>query len=162
MTDDLFAYASEHPEEMLSPAASPVQTDCSSPARQLPDDAIRIVQVLSGRVGRANAITAPDLADAAGLFQDSPRQARGTQLRHLLTLHLDDLPWPVVADASGYYRPADYAEARHYVANLLARTAGILDRLAAFARLCNRADDLRDVAEIQRIQRIQSHLSAVR
>jgi len=162
---DLFDYAAAHPNEFRAPAAGPVHEPCRPAASDLPPDVQRLVQVLADRRGADAAIPAPDLAELAGLFLDASPAARGTQVRHLLTAHLDCLPFPVVADASGFYRPATRDEASHYVANLLARSLGIVDRLAAVARSLARDPDpaLRAAAPDQpAVDRLSAHLSALR
>lgn len=161
---DLFDYAAAHPDEFREAAAGPVHEPCRPAADALPLDLRRVVDILASRSGRDAAITAPDLADAAGLFPDAPPESRGTQLRHLITCHLDDLPFAVVAGDRGFFRPATAAEARRYLANLLARSVGNIDRLAAVVRSFARDPDpaIRAAAIDQvAVDRLLSHLSAL-
>jgi len=141
----------------------------------------RIVEVLRGRVGAEQAITAEGIAAAVGLGTGSAgvsparmdgasgRDARAPagnnsgavrQVRLALALHLDELPWPVVADTNGYYRAGTAGEVSHYLAALLSRATECVRRAAAVRRQAD-ADGLGAGAEQVALARLLAHLEGV-
>ena len=125
---DLFAWAEQHDCTAVAP---PAQNPCTRPADELPHDFLHIVKILEHHVGSRSAITAADLAKAAGVRPDGSRESRRSHVRHLLRVHFLDLPWPICADTAGFYRPATADELSHYHANLLSRLREIALRIKA-------------------------------
>jgi len=120
-----------------SPPAQLVHPPCTPPAAPmpaLPPEGRRLFAVLESHKGAAAAITAPALAEAAGLWPDMTPANRGTRVREMLSLHQDDWPWPIVGDVDGYYRPATAAEITHCCANYRSRALLILRRLRTVRR----------------------------
>jgi len=116
--DPLFAAATQ---PACIPVAEAVRQACSAIDPALPADLVAIVRVLTDHVGEAAAIPAPEIADRAGLYQTLGRANRGTKVRHLLSITLDHLPWPLCGDSAGYYFAGTAAELTHYFANLRSR-----------------------------------------
>lgn len=131
---DLFAYTQQ--ATGCDPFAAPLPRACDAPADRLPPDCWRLVQVLDTHVGQAAAITAWELAQAAGIHPDGTRGSRERRVRQLIEQHLHRFPWPLCADATGYYRPETADEATHYHRNLYGRLRSIALRIATHRRLC--------------------------
>ena len=163
---DLFAWGRRNRE---APPATRVQTRGSDAATavqdpvtvpyEFPFELQPVIDELLHRRGRTAAITASSLARRANLFPDCSPAARGTKLRHLITQHLDALPFPIGATSTGFYRIASLEDARHYIANLLARDIGNLERLAAIVRSLCRSEFRAAAIDQQAIDRAIAHLS---
>lgn len=132
--DDLFTWAEQQ-------RALPVQPACTPPADplQTPPEWPQIWAILEGHRGQAAAITAPQIAAAAGLWPHLSETNRGTKVRKILELAQDSWPAPICGDADGYYVAADPAELDHYCANLRSRALCIHRRFASFRRAGRRA-----------------------
>jgi hypothetical protein len=78
-----------------------------------------LCDLLRDRIGSQNAVPLNDISDFIGLSR------RATE--RLIEFHLPDLPFCVVADTTGYYRPVSADEINHYRKTLLSR----IKRLAA-------------------------------
>ena len=143
---DLWQFAEQESRKALAAAAHK--------ACNLPAEVQAILRVLESRRGRVCAITAAAIARAVGL-QD------GTKVRQYLELHFADLPWPVVADAAGYYRPADADDSAHYARNLRSRALCILRRLYGHARLAPLEHPAADVPAPAAVDQVIRHLEAV-
>lgn len=126
-TPDLFTYAAT------------AQAACSPTATPLPAEFRALCDVLRTHVGAESAITAWDLAQAAAINQDGTRGSRERMVRHLLSVHRASLPWPLVADSTGFYRPATADEAAHYDANLSSRIREIAIALSTTRRQLRRS-----------------------
>jgi hypothetical protein len=120
------------------PVAPAVQPPCSAVAADLPQWG-RIVQVLAGHRGREQAITAPAIAVAAGLWPGLSDANRGTRVREVIAQCQDHWPWPICGDAEGYYLAATAAELTAYCANLRSRAVQILRRFGSVRRSGRRA-----------------------
>lgn len=131
---DLFTFA-ETAQPSCTPIAPPMQHPCAAPAQDLPQTFWSIVTILTSRIGKDRAITALQIAAAINLFPDGTDGSRSRRVRDLLELHFPDLPWPLCADDSGYYRPANADELTHYHANLHGRAMAILQRLSTLKRI---------------------------
>jgi hypothetical protein len=140
MSDDLFAWAEQR---SCRPPAPPVQPICMASAPQaptdLPDGYREIVAVLRHHRGAESAITAPQIAQTAGLWPDLSPVNRGTKVRKVLELTQDFWPFPICGDSDGYYVAATADELTHYCANLRSRALCILRRFASSRRAGRRA-----------------------
>jgi len=116
-----------------------MQPQCTATALDLPPAFRAIVGVLENRIGQARAITALEIAAAAGIHPDGTDGSRARRVRQLLEVHFEDLPWPLCADATGYYRPADADELTHYDHNLYGRLISIALRISTLRKLAKRA-----------------------
>lgn len=120
-------------------AAPPVQPPCNTDALPPPPEFDRVVQVLSSHLGAHSAITAYGIAEHALINPAGTRGSRERHVRELLEIHLEHLPWPLVADANGFYRPLTSEELQHYWANLHSRAMCLFIRLRTLRRLATRA-----------------------
>lgn len=136
MSDDLFAWAEK---QGCNPVASDLQPDVGEPPDGFTSDARAVFAVLTSRRGSAAAITAPDIADAAGLWPDLSDINRGTKVRKILEQTQDYWPFPICGDSSGYYVAATPDEMSHYSANLRSRALCCLRRHASHRRAGIRA-----------------------
>lgn len=134
--DDLFTWSEKHAGAAI---AAPLQPRCTVPAAGLPSAFRAIVRVLEKRIGQELSITALQIAAAAGLYPDGTDGSRARRIRQLLEVHFDDLPWPLCADATGYYRPIDADELTHYDHNLYGRLHSIALRISTLRKLAKRA-----------------------
>jgi len=151
---DLFQYAAQ--DQSCKPLAPVRQEPCSQPAELL-----RILDVLRSRIGKDQAITAPEIAELANINPESPLPSRGGAVRKILELHFNELPWPLVADNTGYYRPATAEEVKHYVANLMSRTKCMLTRLCNFAVLLEQTEYHDLCPDHNQITKVSKHLAAL-
>ena len=94
----------------------------------------RIWAVLAHHRGQAAAITAPAIAEAAGLWPDVTPVNRGTRVRKVLELAQDVWPWPVCGDGDGYYLAVTADEMTHYCAQVRSRALCNLRRFASFRK----------------------------
>ena len=101
------------------------------------------------------------VATAAGILPDSSREVRRTRVRTLLADHFEALPFLVVADTRGYFRPANYEEARHYIANLISRSDNILVRLESFLLHLRRTPWRTYSPDPRQIDSVRKHLSSL-
>lgn len=136
--DDLFTWA-ERSQPACGTIADAVQAACAGLPACLPDDFRLVIQVLASHVGADLAITAPEIAAAAGLWPDMAPANRGTKVRKLLELHQDDWPWPICGDSRGYYFASTADDLTHYCASLRSRAICDLRRFATTRRHARRA-----------------------
>jgi hypothetical protein len=138
--DPLFAW-----QPPCKPAAPAVPIVCSEPAGSrppapdLPAEFALIWAVLEHHRGAEHAITAPNIADSAGLWPDMAPANRGTRVRKILEITQDCWPWPICGDTSGYYLAATAEELNHYMANLRSRAICTLRRYGTVRKLAKRA-----------------------
>lgn len=123
---DLFDWALENDR---NPAAPPPQNPCRRPADELPPEFHAIVQVLTDRRGQQHAITALQIARAARIHPNGTDGSRARRIRQTLEVHYSDLPWPICANAHGFYRPQCAQDLSRYHANLYGRARSILLRI---------------------------------
>ena len=123
---DLFDWALENDRK---PAAPPPQNPCRRPADELPEEFHAIIRILAERHGQKRAITALQIARAAGIHPNGTDGSRARRIRQTLEVHYSDLPWPICADAQGFYRPENAEDLSHYHANLYGRARSILLRI---------------------------------
>ena len=121
--DDLFAYAEQHPDT----------------AAEMPAEAERIFAVIARHLGAESAITAPDIAEVAGLWTEMKPANRGTKIRKILEQHQEAWPFPICGDSEGYYVAITAEELSHYCANLRSRALCCLTRFASFRKAGKRA-----------------------
>jgi hypothetical protein len=134
--DDLFAWAAQ---EAGKSRAEPLQAACPIPPDGFSQEATTIFAVLADRRGAASAITAPDIARAAGLWPHLAPANRGNKVRKLLEQTQDFWPFPICGDTTGYYVAATPDELTHYSANLRSRAICCLRRFASARRAGIRA-----------------------
>lgn len=127
----------------------------------LPAEVWAILAVLDKRIGGDQAMDAAEIATAAGIMPDSSREVRRTRVRTLLADHFEALPYLIVADTRGYYRPATYDEARHYIANLVSRSDNILVRLESFLQQLHRTPWRTYTPDPRQINSVRKHLSTL-
>ena len=127
----------------------------------LPAEVWAILAVIEPRIGGAQAIDAAEIATAAGIMPDSSREVRRTRVRTLLADHFEALPFLIVADTRGYYRPASFDEARHYIATLVSRTDSILVRLESCCHHLSRTNWRTYSPSALKIDAIRKHLSSL-
>lgn len=124
---DLFVYA----ERQACTVAAPVpQNPCTLPADP-PPEALRLRDALASHLSRDRAITAPALADAAGLWPDLRPADRGTRARELMTTWYEALQLSgrvLVSDSCGFWHSDDPAEISRYHRSLLSRIREIATR----------------------------------
>lgn len=126
-TIDLFEYARQQRRNAGAPQP---QNPCKVDAMP-PPEAFRIRDVLADRRGRERAITAPDIAAAAGLWPNNSRAGKGTRAREIITIWYEHLQIPghvLVAGGAGYYHTSDSDEAARYLATLRSRALNTLGR----------------------------------
>jgi hypothetical protein len=117
---DLFDHAEQAGRRVAAP---PPQNPCTLPADP-PPEAMRIRSVLATRIGRHQAITAPQIAQAAGLWPELRDADRGTKVREMVTAWLEYVTQPgmvPVADSSGYWLTDDPEDITHYCQTLRSR-----------------------------------------
>jgi len=133
---DLFEHAREQGRD---PFAPPPQNPCRTPAGALPDEFHAIVSVLRSHIGNRNAITALDIATAAGLWPTCTPATRSRKVRNLIELHDNDLPFFLCGDSNGLYVAQNADDVNHYFRNLDSRIKGIAAKRAARKRqaLCD-------------------------
>jgi hypothetical protein len=125
---DLFAHAAQAGRTLNAPI---LQTPCRLPADP-PPEALSIAQVLALHIGRDHAITAPRIADAAGLWPDLRDDARGTRVREVITAWLEYIPLPgyvLVATDDGYFNTADPGDLTRQHESLRGRLRGLASRM---------------------------------
>lgn len=105
----------------------------------VPPEFVPIWSVLELHRGQATAITAPAIADAAGLWPDMAPANRGTRVRKVLELAQDVWPLPICGDADGYYVAVTPDELTHYCANLRSRALCCHRRFASVRNAGRRA-----------------------
>jgi len=137
VSDDLFNWAETHP---CQEAAAPVQAACTASAEPLPDPDMpvefwKVWDVLERHYGAEHAITAPEIAAAAGLWLESRPANAGTRVRKLLEVGQEFWPWPVCGDADGFYLAARPEELSHAYANYTSRAKCIFKRIRSM-RIC--------------------------
>lgn len=79
---------------------------------------------MASHVGRGHTITAPSIADAAGLWPTLRPADRGTRVREIITTWYEAILIPghvLVSDSSGYYHSSDPDDVAHYHCSLLSR-----------------------------------------
>jgi hypothetical protein len=86
-----------------------------------------LCDLLRDRIGSQNAVPLNDISDFIGLSR------RATE--RLIEFHLPDLPFCVVADAGGYYRPSTPDEINHYRKTLLSRIKRLASRYRTITNL---------------------------
>lgn len=124
---DLFAYAEQR---RCSVAAPRPQNPCTTHAEP-PPEALRLRDVLSTHLSRARAITAPAIAEAAGLWPDLSPADRGTRAREIITTWYESLQLAgrvLVSDSCGFWHSDDPAEISRYHRSLLSRIREIGSR----------------------------------
>jgi len=104
----------------------------------VPPEFYRIWAVLESHFGQAAAITAPAIAEAAGLWPDVSPVNRGTRVRKVLELAQDVWPWPVCGDNDGFYLAASADDLNHYIANLNSRLLCLVKRLSSVGSAARR------------------------
>ena|GEM_PF-5288845 len=126
---DLFAWADRKRVATLAPQ-NPRRADAAT----LPPAFHQVSAVLDRHRGAARAIRAIDIARAIGMLPQGDEDSRRCAVRRIIRQHMDDFPWPVMADSSGFYVPATPDEVAHYDASLMSRIRKTGARLAAFRR----------------------------
>lgn len=129
---DLFAWGERRSREAIAP---PAQRPGKTPANQLPDDFLAVAETLRHRRGQASAITAWEIAKATGIKPDGSRGSRERYVRELLEKHFLDLPFLIVADRCGFYRPESADDVSHYHRNLRSRLRCLAVRIYGTRRL---------------------------
>lgn len=135
--DDLFQWVEQHP---CTASAAPPQPVCIAPADplqtppDLPAEFAAIWKILEQHRGAASAITAPQIAAAAGLWPDMSPANAGTKVRKILEQTQDWWPWPVCGDSEGFYLAVTAEEMAHYSANLRGRFGSIIKRFVSHRR----------------------------
>jgi hypothetical protein len=130
---DLFDWAHERDRSSPSTAMSPT-VPCKLPAEVLPDDFRTVASVLRRRVGADMAITAEDIASAAGLFAGLSRESRRCKVRSVIRRHMLDFDFPVCGDSNGYYIAETPDELAHYHASMHSRIREIAIRMRSVIR----------------------------
>ena len=138
--DPLFAWCppADQAQTVRTPTAEAVRQACRDLAQDLPSEFLAIVRVLESHVGESRAIAAPDIAQLAGLYDQLGRANRGTKVRHVLSVNLELLPWPLCGDSEGFYFAATAAELTHYAANLRSRWVEMFRRAVTTRRMAVR------------------------
>lgn len=104
-------------------SAPPPQNPCRAPADP-PAEALQIRDIISDHIGRTQAITAPQIAMAAGLWMDLRDADRGTRVRELISTWYELMLVPgyvLVADSAGFFLTSDPEDLSHYDQSLLSR-----------------------------------------
>lgn len=125
---DLFDFAERSGCELRAPLP---QNPCT-PLADPPPEAVRIRAVLTTATGRRQALTAPRIACAAGLWPDLPDGDRGTRVRAVIATWLVDMVVDgcvLVAGSSGYWLTDDPDEISHYCCSLHSRLHELAIRL---------------------------------
>lgn len=147
--DPLFFWRSQ---VSCSPAAAQVKIICTVPAGVafedpedrsdldivVPREFTAIWSVLERHRGQEAAITAPAIADAAGLWGDVAPANRGTRVRKVLELAQEIWPWPLCGDGDGFYLAATAEEISHAFAALTSRARKIFIRRRSLDRAARR------------------------
>ncbi len=147
--DPLLSWRPQEPGKPVAEIAQPACTviaaadpsdlsDQTDPTAHLPPDFAPIWTVLEQHRGQQNAITAPRIADSAGLYQDLAPANRGTKVRKVLELSQDWWPWPICGDSEGYYLADTAEELAHAYATLSSRAVAIFRRRRSFRRAAQR------------------------
>lgn len=111
-------------EQLFRTPEPPVQQPCTTAAESLPEidkpsaEFAQIWDLLGRHRGQEASITAPDIADALGLFQDSSKSNRGTKIRKVIEHNMDLWPGPICGDVHGYFLPTEADELSHYDSRL--------------------------------------------
>lgn len=129
------------PQPVCNPIAPPLQPVCkpAAPVPCIPAEWPAIWTVLHQHQGSDQAITAPRIAQSAGLWIDTSPANAGTRVRKIIELTQDFWPWPICGDQDGYYLALNAAELSHYATNLRSRAIGIHRRAASLRRAARRA-----------------------
>ena len=124
---DLFEFA----EQQGCRADAPVpQLPCHVPADPTPE-ATAIRQVLARCIGKANCVTAPNIAARAGLWPDLRPADRGTRAREVIRTWLEFMAirgHVLIAGSQGYWHSNDPKEIEKYLRTLHSRAMTTLDR----------------------------------
>jgi len=133
---DLFDYATQ---AGCSVSAPPMQNPCTPPADPPPELAA-IAAVLTRCVRRPCAMTAPAIAEAAGLWPQLQRAERGTRARQIIRTWYEHLARPgyvLVASSIGFFYTDDPEDMSAFDATTRSRaceTFGTLRRTRLQAR----------------------------
>lgn len=117
---DLFAWTEQTGRSVAAPTP---QNPCKAPADP-PPEALQIRDTLIPHVGRDHAITAPQIAQDAGLWPDLRDADRGTKVRELIATWYETMLQPglvLVSTSSGFFHTSDPDDLTHYDRSLLSR-----------------------------------------
>lgn len=131
-----------HAEKQHRTVAPPPTRNPYSTAADVPPEADALRAALTACVGRANAMTATQLAAAAGLWPECTPADRGTKARQVMRTWYEHMARPgyvLIALSSGFYYTSDPEDLSRYDATMQSRirnTAETLRRTRLQARTC--------------------------
>ena len=129
MTDgapDLFSWAVQQRRTVRAPVP---QNPCKLP--DPPPEAMAIRAALRGALSMADAMTAPRIAAAAGLWPELRPADRGTKAREIMTVWYEHIQEPgrvLIASTCGYWHSDDPAEITAYLRTLRSRARETFSR----------------------------------
>lgn len=157
--EDLPLFACAQPSHEPCMAHSPPSIDDGDQ-----DDYHALVAALRPHQGPDHAITAIDLARAAGIFPAGSRQQRDARVRALFRQYADQFPYVYASGGTGFYVAEDASQAAATMRNLGGRADGLLRRIERYLHLIARhhptwLDGLPTPAQIRQLR---GHLGSVR
>ncbi len=136
---DLFEWSEQHPDTAATECSQRSAADTIVPAIDLSPETELVFAVIAKHLGADSAITAPEIAESAGLWPEMKPANRGTKVRKLLEQSQASWPFPICGDSEGYYVAITADELSHYCANLRSRALCCLTRFASIRNAGRRA-----------------------